>query len=263
MSGLVARLLGDAKRGVPAAVATIGLLLASAALLGAPADGDPDEAAAALARGNRLARRGELDAAVQAYGAGWPAGGAAGAALAYNLGTTHHRMEQLPQALLWYRRAAELAPGDPWVNENLELARAELAASRYPAPGLPGRLAAHPAAAPLAAVLLAWTALALWLLRPRLLRSAHRLPEPLLRHAWAAVALLSLGAWTVAVALAAWGPRPAVLLDPCAAGGGRLEAGSEVWVTPAGDGSWAVPGGPPGLVCPATAVGAVTVGGGR
>jgi tetratricopeptide (TPR) repeat protein len=255
--GPAARLLQRGRRHLPAALAAAGLLLASAAWLGVPPGGDAEVVTAALARGNRLARRGDLEPAVEAYRTGWPAGGGAGAALAYNLGTAYHRLGRLPEALLWYRRAAALAPSDPWVADNLELARAELAAVRDPPPGLSGRLAAYPAAVPAAAVLLAWSALVLWLARPRLLRAAPPGGEPLARHAWTAAALLALAAWAAGAALAAWGPRPAVLLDPCGAGG-ELAAGSEVWVVPAGDGGWAVAGRRTDAVCPASSLGLVS-----
>lgn len=242
-------------RSLPLAVAVAGLLLAG--LLWLPADGggegDGAELRDALAHGNRLARRGELEAAVDAYAAGWTGDpGGESASLAYNLGTTYHRLGRLPEALLWYRRAEVRSPGDRALAENLDLARTELAAARYPAPGAGGWLASHPAVAPTAAVLLAWAAAILLLLRPRLARS--RSPA-LAEGAWLTAAALALVLWGSALALERWGPQPAVLLDRCSAGGADLPAGSEVWVTPAGDEGWAVPGGPPGLVCPARSVG--------
>jgi tetratricopeptide (TPR) repeat protein len=244
----------------PLLLAAAGLLLATGASLGGWLGGGGETAVQrdALARGNRLARRGELEAAVDAYsGALGDADGApldAGdAALAYNLGTTYHRLGRLPEALLWYRRAAA-AGSDPWLRENLELARAELAAARFPPAGLTGRLAAHPAAVRAAAVLLAWVAMILFLLRRRLDR---RLPEAAAEGAWAAAALLALVVWGTGAALAAWGPRPAVLLDAC---GGELTEGSEVWVSPAGEDGWAVAGAATGLVCPDASVGLVAGG---
>lgn len=243
---------------LPAALAAAGLTLALVALFaGRPERGD-DAAVAlagdALARGNRLVRRGELDAALDAYTAGWADdGGASAATLAYNLGTTHHRLGQLPEALLWYRRALAAAPSpkDDWLRENLELARAELAAARFDPPGLGGRLAAHPALLTGAAVVLAWLALTLYLARRRL---ALSLPPAVGEWLWTAAGGAALAAWTAVFALATWGPRPAVLLAPC---GPELAAGSEIWVTPAGEEGWAVAGGAAGRVCPPSVVGRV------
>jgi tetratricopeptide (TPR) repeat protein len=244
---------------LPPALAAAGLALALLALF-AGRPGRVDDTAAtlardALARGNRLVRRGELDAALGAYAAGWGDGdgGASAATLAYNLGTTHHRLGQLPEALLWYRRALAAAPSpkDDWLCENLELARAELSAARFDPPGLSGRLAAHPALLTTTAVVLAWLALTLYLARRRL---ALSLPPVVGEWLWAAAAAAALAAWAAAFALAAWGPRPAVLLTPC---GPELAAGSEVWVTPSGDDGWSVAGGATGRICPPGAVGRV------
>jgi len=265
-----------AARWLPVAIATAGLALATLALwpgsggTGLVLGGDPGpSASAALLEGNRLARGGDLEAAVAAYTAGWPArrsagsagsgaGGGAGsgtvAALAYNLGTTLHRMERLPEALVWYRRAAELAPGDPWVAENLELARVELDAPRHPAPGLAGRLAGDRRVLHLAAVALAWLALALYLLRGPLRRSLGPRWRQATGAAWLLPAGLALTLWAAGAAFAAWGPRPAVLLQPCGGPAGPLPAGSEVWVAPAAEGQWRVTTGPPGQLCTASGV---------
>ena len=245
-------------RWLPTALAAAGLLLALAGVLAGRsggAGGGPAAVADALTRGNRLVRGGELEAALDAYAAGWHGGGSGpgAATLAYNLGTTHQRLGRLPEAVLWYRRATAAAPppADPWIDENLELARAELAAARFPPPGLAGLLAAHPLLTMATAVGLAWLALALFLARRRLSRS---LPETAAEWAWTAPAALAFAAWATVFALAAWGPHPAVLLAPC---GPELAAGSELWVTPAGDDGWSVAGGPQGRVCPRAAVGLV------
>jgi len=243
----------------PLLPALAGLVLATAASLGGGGawlgGGDSELVRDALTRGNRLARRGELEAAVDAYAGGLGAGSGAvetdgDAALAYNLGTTYHRLGRLPEALLWYRRAAA-AGSDPWLRENLDLARAELSAARFPPAGVVGRLASHPAVTRAAAALFAWAAMVLYLARRRLQRRA---PEALADGAWAAAALLALAAWTAGAALTAWGPRPAVLLDAC---GGELTEGSEVWVVPAGDDGWTVSGAKTGLICPVASVGLV------
>lgn len=267
------------RRWLPVAVAGAGLALATLGLWpgggtwGDDGGGDPArETTAALLEGNRLARGGDGGAAVAAYTAGWPgqrgamggadrgAGGGATAALAYNLGTTLHRMERLPEALLWYRRAAELAPGDPWVADNLELVRVELNAPRHPAPGLAGRVAGDRVtgegrALDLAAVALAWLAFALYLALHPLRRRLGPRWQGAAGAAWLLAAGLALALWGAGAAFAAWGPRPAVLLQPCGGtGGGPLPAGSEVWVAPTVDGEWRVTTGPPGRLCSASAV---------
>lgn len=252
--------MSRAARYAPLLAALAGLTLATLAALGGGfpslgggGQGETAAAREALARGNRLLRRGELEAAVDAYATGFGDAGARGgadAALAYNLGTAYHRLGRLPEAVLWYRRAAA-SSSDPWLRENLELARTELAAARFPPAGVAGRLAAHPAAARILAAFLAWLGMALYLARRHLRR---RLPEPLADHAWAAAAFLALATWAAGAALATWGPRPAVLLDAC---GGELAAGSEVWVTSAGEEGWSISGGSAGQVCPAASVGLV------
>ncbi len=260
-----------ARNWLPLVVAGIGLALATLTLgpamvpgSGGLGGGDPARAAtAALLEGNRLARGGDGEAAVAAYAAGWPARGraegGADAALAYNLGTTLHRMGRLPEALVWYRRAAELAPGDPWVADNLELVRVELAAPRHPAPGLAGRLAGDRRVLDVTAVALAWLALALHVLRGPLARRLGPRWKSITGAAWLLPAGLALALWATGAAFAAWGPRPAVLLQPCGGAGGPLPAGSEVWVAPAGDGQWRVATGAPGRLCPGPSVARIEV----
>jgi tetratricopeptide (TPR) repeat protein len=235
------------------AVAVAGLALAPlpALVRGAGGGRAPTEVEAALRAGNRLYREGRLAEAMTAYAAGWPPhrSAVAGAAvLAYNLGTTAHRRGRLAEAVLWYRRAAAARLDDPWLDDNLALARAQAGGRALPPTGLLAHLAA---AAPLpeaATVVLAWMALALFALALSGRHSARR--------AWPAVAGLALLAWA-AVALAARGPRPAVLLAPCAGAGGGLPAASEVWVGRSSDGRRPVLGGPAGLSCPEPAVGLV------
>lgn len=223
--------------------------------VGSQRDGDTAALADALTLGNRLARRGDTDPAIAAYAAGWPQVGAArdgadgstAASLAYNLGTTLHRAERLPEALLWYRRAAERTPADPWLRENLELVRAELAAPRHPAPGLAGALAEHPGAVPVLAIALAWLALALHLLRAplrRRWRGGGGWITGALDGAWALAALLALMVWGAGSLLASHAPRPAILLAPCGEDGQVLPAGSEVWVAADGAEAWTVRGDP-------------------
>lgn len=193
-----------------------------------------------LAEGNRLFRTGRLEAAMVAYAPGWQA--AREPALAYNLGTTAHHLGRLPEAVLWYRRAAVDLPDDPWLRDNMALARRTLGPPTAPAPGPLAIAAAHRDLLRWAGVALAWAALPLALVRRRAAR-------------WG-LAAAALFAWIVFAAgslLAIAGPRPAVLLADC---GQELVAGSEVWVTPAG-GGFRVLGTPVDFRCPAAAVGLV------
>ena len=44
-------------------------------------------------------------------------------ALLYNIGNCHFKLGDIPHAILFYERALRLAPGDPDIRTNLELAR--------------------------------------------------------------------------------------------------------------------------------------------
>ncbi len=253
-----------------------GLLLAGLAVLPVPrgdASGTGADAEAALAEGNRLVRVGRPEEAITAYAAGWPATGrlrrAGGpeAILAYNLGTTAHRLRRLPEAILWYRRAQAARLDDPWLVENLELARAEAAATVLPVPGMAARTTPATGLLAAAAVALAWVALVLYLLAllaPHPEAAGRASPPPAStenrrppRRSWAVAAVAALGLWAAAAAVEAWAPRPAVLLDRCEGPSGALPAASEIWVGGETGGGREVFGGPPGLVCPGRAVGLV------
>jgi tetratricopeptide (TPR) repeat protein len=52
--------------------------------------------------------------------------GVRSAALEYNLGNTHFRLNELGQAILHYRRAQQLDPSDPKMSANLEYARRQV-----------------------------------------------------------------------------------------------------------------------------------------
>lgn len=216
-------------------------LTATLALLPAAAAQAPDPEAA-LRAGNRAFRQGDLTGAVETYrrGVGGDPGHAADPVLAYNLGTALHRIGRLPEAVLWYRRAAAAGSPDPWLTDNLERARSDLAAPRPgPSPllALPLR---HPELLPAAAALASWAALLVALSGD----GRRRLAAGLLSAGLA----LYLGG----IALSRVGPRPAVLLAPCTE---DLPAGSEVWVRRRGEGSFHVrDGSGPGAVCPADAV---------
>ncbi|HKI02819.1 MAG TPA: hypothetical protein VKK31_12655 [Thermoanaerobaculia bacterium] len=215
------------------------------ALAGAAAD--PETAMApetALAEGNRFFEKDEIEAALEAYAAGYAGDGLAGV-LAYNAGTCALRLGRLPDALLWYRRAEMAMPGDPWLRDNLAMTRRALGdppegAGRWPA----GRRWLAPAG-----VALAWTALALLILR-RPGAGGGRGLLPL-------VALLACAAFAGGMLLDRYGPRAAVLLAPCPARGAGLPAGSEVRVRPLDGGGWRIVGEEDGPRCPAEAVGLV------
>jgi hypothetical protein len=199
----------------------------------------------ALARGDSLFRAGDFRGAMGAYAAAAP-GGRADPLLAYDLGATAHRLGRLPEAVLWYRRAArplvsDLWP-DPWLAENLAAARRSLGTGP-PRPRGRARWAARREELRAAGALLAWAALAIYLLPGR--RNTRR-------RAVAALALLAVASFGAGEWLARRGPRAAVLLAPC----GPLPAGSEVWVEPAPSSGnrLQVTGGP---ACPAAAIGLV------
>lgn len=234
------------RRTLTLGLALLGLALALATVtIDGDGDGDGGEAAvaAALAEGNRLFRAGRLEQAVAAYRGGWSGGGRTGAAealLAYNLAATLHALDRLPEAVLWYRRAGT---GDPWCEENLALARAELGAAGFPPGGVAGRLAVHADALAAAGAGLAWLAAALFAFGSR--------PPRWLAPALAAAALV---VWGTVLGVRYAAPAPAVLLAPCVGPGGELPAGSEVWASATDDGRWTVAGAADGLLCPADTV---------
>lgn len=236
------------------------LALAATAALGlAPADTSapaPSGPEAALREGNHRFHKGDFEGAMEAYASGWDG---SAPVLAYNLGTTAHHLERLPEALLWYRRAeAARGGGDPWLRDNLELVRAQLDASSTEVVSHPrsggwsfwmGVLMDRRQQLALLGAVLAWGVLpALFLARsPRARRTAV-----------AAVAVLAGLPFLGAFLLDGLGPRGAVLLRDCPGAGGGLAAGSEVRVFPEPDGRWRIPeGGGNSLVCPAEAVGLV------
>lgn len=224
--------------------AVIVLLLLS----GAAPDGAAAQSAIALEAGNRLFAEDDLEGALEAYGDGWSGSASPeDAVLAYNAGTSALRLGRLPEALLWLRRAEAAAPGDPWVRDNLAMARDALSLPP-PEPPLPWSVwARYGPWAALGGIVLAWTACGLLALGRR--------PQP----RWlAAFAVLSLTLFAAGLAAGRIGPRPAVLLEPCPlapAAKEGLPAGSEVWVRPAREG-WRVEG-RDGLLCPGPAIGLV------
>jgi hypothetical protein len=237
------------------------LALAATAALGfAPSStGSPPDPETALREGNRRFHEGDFEGAMEAYAAGWERTAGADPVLAYNLGTTAHHLERLPEALLWYRRAEAARGGaDPWLSDNLELVRAQLDASSTEVVSQRssggwgfwmGILMDRRRQLALLGAVLAWGVLpALFLTRsPRARRAAV-----------AVVAVLAGLPFLGAFLLDLRGPRAAVLLRDCPGPGGGLVAGSEVRVFPEPDGRWRVPeGGGDFLVCPAEVVGLV------
>ncbi len=200
--------------------------LLSAAEPGSAAGPAPVTSREALRRGNRLYRRGDLEGAVAAYRA---AAGHGSPLLAYNLATALHHLGRLPEAVLWYRRAATGLRTDPWIEENLARARAELGARRLGPPRLLAPLLRDPWLLPAVATGCAWAALLV------ALAGARRRSRRLWRLAGGLLAV-GLGLWSGELALSLAGPRPAVVLEAC----GELPAGSEVWVLPATDGRFRI-----------------------
>ncbi len=217
--------------------ALFGLLaLAASALtaIGAVGTGPERDPVAALREGNRLFRNGQLEEAVATYRSGYsPA--APHPTLAYNLGTTLHHLDRLPEAILWYRRGGDSA--DPWLEENLWLARRSLGSQSLPAAGLLGHLSGQTRWLEMLAVAAGWLSFVALLLFPRL-------------PGWSllSAALLAVVLYAGAAALHRWGPAPAVLLQDCSTPVGDLPAGTEVWVQRAGD-AWRLAGSGNGF-CP-------------
>lgn len=220
------------------------LLLPLLALLGAasPAAAQIDPLAA-LAAGNQAVEAGQLDQAALAYRRGFdPA--AVHPTLAYNLGSTLHQLGRLPEAILWYRRAllpaSTKASADPWLDDNLLLARRTLGSQSAGHPDLWAALREYSGPLTGAAVALSWLAAAVFWMAPR-------------RRG---IALGGLAA-ALGIAAVAWcshglGAREAVLLADCATGAGSLPAGSELWVV--ADGADYRLAGSQDARCPASAV---------
>ena len=219
----------------------------------ATSPGATDATQAALYEGNRLFRDDQVEAAVAAYLEGYSPR-APHPTLFYNLGTALHHLDRLPEAILWYRRAARAGDrssgrrlgegpsptpdatsglwraGDPWLEENLWLARRSLGSQVLRPAGLPGRLASYTTSARTVAVAIAWITLLLAVARAEI-------------PAWAvaAAAVLAISLYGGAAALDRWGPQPAVLLRDCSTSAGELPAGTEVWVRPDAAG-WRISG---------------------
>ncbi len=221
--------------------AVLGLLAAGLPLLAAgPGDGGADPRTA-LVEGNRLFRSGRIEAAVEIYRRGYQPR-SPHPALAYNLGTALHHLGRLPEAVLWYLRAADSE--DPWLVENLWLARRSLGRRVLPPGGLLGWLAQHGDALRLAAIAVGWgTLLAVIAVR--------RFPRWGLVTSALAAGLL----YGAAAGVERWGPQPAVIVADCISEAVELPAGTEAWVRLRADGRFRVSGSP--AVCGGETVGLV------
>jgi hypothetical protein len=222
---------------IPAFVLATLTILAVVAVTNVVSAGTPDEvdSQAALNDGNRLFREHQLEAAVEAYRAGYsPA--APHPTLLYNLGTTLHHLGHLPEAILWYRRAT--TSGDTWLQENLWLARRSLGSQQLPPGGLLGWFGNHIGLLQSMAIAFSWATL-------------------LLLIAWSRVPLWLpiVGAFVAAslfgstLALERWGPHPAVILEDCSTVAGDVPAGTEAWGSRRIEGGWNLSG-IAGMVCP-------------
>lgn len=231
------------------ASATLLLLLVAGGSWGAPAAfAAPADAVEALREGNRLFREGRLEPAYDAYLAGWDAQ-APHPVLLYNLATTAHHLGRLPEAVLWYRRAATVNPDDPWVKENLRQARSALGLEPYPPPGVAARIVYHRSLVYSAAAALAWAGLLLWIFRPR---HSVRLAAGL-----GVAALLLYGGTLLATRIAT---TAAVLLEDCSDAEADLPAGSEIWLVGGSDESYETVVHGTTVRCPASAVAPVRPG---
>ncbi len=217
-------------------------IAATAITLGLAASGkqqvDPQ---AALGDGNRLFRDGRFEAAVATYVEGYSKD-APHPTLLYNLGTALHHQGRLPEAILWYRRAAESGAGDPWLEENLWLARRGLGSQKLPPGGSWGWLSRRSDGLRLAAIATAWITLLLVV-------ASSKIPN----RTVVAAALLAGSFYGSAAAIERWGPQPAVVLRDCFTAAGELPAGTEAWVRPAAGGGWRISGSGD-AACPAEAV---------
>ncbi len=198
--------------------AAVFAVLAIAPLLAASVEAQSDQVRA-LREGNRLYRENRVEEAYDAYSAGYdPA--APHPVLSYNLGAAAHRLDRLPEAILWYRRAAVVNPGDPWLSDNLESARATLGLQPYAAPGIASAVSRHARILYYLAALVAWMGAGLWLARSR---------GPL--RPVAVLLAVAVAVWGVAFLASRSTPAAAVITADCSGRDGDLPAGSEVWIS--------------------------------
>ena len=194
----------------------------------------------ALQEGNRLFEAGDLEGAIAAYRLGHDPE-KPNSTLIYNLATALHHSDQLPEAILWYRRGM---PDDPWVEENLWLARKSLGSQSLPITGLYGWLANY--GQMLADGLVVWV----WLT----FLGAALLPDNRLKSALGAAALGTL-LYLALAGVATRAPKAIVLLEDCHTRSAELPAGTEAWASKTQEG-WRIAGADD-AVCPNTSVAVV------
>lgn len=116
-----------------------------------------------MAVANQLYQIGQYNQAAQAYQQ-LVDQGYADSALFYNLGRAYYQQGELGLALVNFRRAEQLAPGDTAIGANLAQVRADVAGGEVPAqaPGLIERVA-HLTQPWLSVNQLAWAALDFWI----------------------------------------------------------------------------------------------------
>lgn len=116
-------------------LAGFSLVLLTFCFTGRDAHASASAAARAFDEGNQHYSVGNYRAAIGAYHLALDEGYAS-AALYYNLGSAHYRLDEIGQAIRFYERARLLAPDDPEIRHNLTLAneRTEDRFSRLPVP---------------------------------------------------------------------------------------------------------------------------------
>lgn len=193
------------------------------ALASSPAD---DSSFEALTEGNRLFRDGQVESAVEVYTRGSEGVARRHPTLLYNLGAALHHLDRLPEAILWYRRAG--SSNDPWLEENLFLARRSLGSQSMPPGGAWHWLVDCRKYLAPAAIVLAWLSVLI------VFRSDKRL----------ALTTVCVSGFLYGASLAIdyWGPHPAVVLVDCSTTVGDLPAGTEAWVRLSDEGQWTISG---------------------
>jgi hypothetical protein len=102
-------------------------VLISLLTMAGPALAKDAEAQRLFEEGNQRYEKGEFDEALSRYSA-LAGRGFGSAELFYNLGNVHFRRGERGRAILWYERAARVAPRDTDVRFNLALARSHIKA---------------------------------------------------------------------------------------------------------------------------------------